>query len=201
MFPCQQHDETLDHLFFHCPLFARLRSVYWPSRWQSQQGSLTNLLFHLPLNSTQQLRLIVMVWIIWNARNFKLFRGVPTDFLALHNRCLRLNRELELKNPSLNSIPKILFQCAWSPPPVDFTRLNTDGSALGNPGHAGIGCIFRNHCGEFIQAASGYIGYTDNNVAEMVALRTGLKLALQRGMSKLLIQTDSHYLFACLCRK
>lgn len=91
---CHQQDETADLLFFHCPQFARIRSLCYSPLWHLTQGSLPELLFNLPLNWIHQIRFIILVWVIWNSHNNKLFRGQDIQFDALHARCINLEREL-----------------------------------------------------------------------------------------------------------
>ena len=48
----------------------------------------------------------------------------------------------------------------WSPPPLGWFKLNTDGSFLGNPGLAGGGDVIQNHLGEWVGGFSRAIGFT-----------------------------------------
>lgn len=95
---------------------------------------------------------------------------------------------------------KILIRCSWKFPPNGYTCANTDGSALGSPGHCGLSCVMRDfQCG-YIKAISSYIGFSNNNTAKFCAIRTCLQLAKSLGISHLLIRTNSMYAFRCLCR-
>ncbi len=48
----------------------------------------------------------------------------------------------------------------WTPPPLGWFKLNTDGSSLGNPRLAGGGGVIRNHLGEWVGGFSRAIGFT-----------------------------------------
>lgn len=63
----------------------------------------------------------------------------------------------------LSDNKKNLVQCKYNPPRNSPVCINTDGSALGSPGHARVGCILRRQDGSFFRAATSYIGVTSNN--------------------------------------
>lgn len=65
----------------------------------------------------------------------------------------------------------------WSPPPFSALKWNTDGSAFGKPGPAGIGGVLRNHRGEFLCFFSCPVGSLDSNYAEILALSKALHLS------------------------
>ena len=46
----------------------------------------------------------------------------------------------------------------WENPPTNHFKLNTDESALGNPGHASGGGILRDYLGNVIFAFSDFFG-------------------------------------------
>ena len=60
--------------------------------------------------------------------------------------------------------------------PHPYLKLNTDGSALGNPGPVGAaggggGGVLRDHRGRWIIGFSLHVGLTTNNMAELAAVR------------------------------
>jgi len=66
----------------------------------------------------------------------------------------------------------------------------TDGASSGNPGPSGIGVVLR--FGEHAKEISEYIGVATNNVAELIAIQTGLS-ALKNKNLPVRIFTDSSY--------
>ena len=56
-------------------------------------------------------------------------------------------------------------------PPDPYIKLNTDGSAIGNPRLAGAGGILRNHSSEWISGFSLHLGLTSNNMAKLAVVR------------------------------
>ena len=79
--------------------------------------------------------------------------------------------------------------------------LYTDGGARGNPGPAGIGAVLRDEDGEVLGEIAQGIGDATNNVAEYVALITGLEMALDRGVTDIEIYMDSELVVSQLLGK
>jgi len=71
----------------------------------------------------------------------------------------------------------------------------TDGASSGNPGPAGIGVLLR--YGEHEKEISKFIGNATNNVAELMAIRTGLS-AVKTTAKPVRLFTDSEYAYGLL---
>ncbi|XP_049399717.1 uncharacterized protein LOC125863742 [Solanum stenotomum] len=82
----------------------------------------------------------------------------------------------------------------WIKPPDRWTKLNTDGSALSNPGSTGAGGILRNHFGDIIFAFSAPLGEGTNNKAEIEAAIFGLSWCVQLKYKKVILEVDSQLL-------
>ena len=79
----------------------------------------------------------------------------------------------------------------WKPTPFPFLTLNTDGSTKGNTGHPGAGGILRNHWGKWMGGFSINIVITHGMMAELWAIREGLKYAWNKGYKYIHLQVDS----------
>ncbi|KAK4716362.1 hypothetical protein R3W88_014700 [Solanum pinnatisectum] len=82
----------------------------------------------------------------------------------------------------------------WRRPSKDWVKLNTDGSALDNPGKLGAGGIIRDHRGEIILAFSTPMGEGTNNQAEIGAAIFGMTWLLQLGYKNVHLEVDSQLL-------
>ncbi|KAJ1396220.1 Ribonuclease H domain [Sesbania bispinosa] len=82
---------------------------------------------------------------------------------------------------------------SWQAPPNHFIALDTDGSAIGNPGLAGYGGIFRDSLGHWITGYHGHIGFSDITKAKILGILQGLKIAWERKFQNLICYTDSMY--------
>uniref|UniRef100_A0A2N9F7H7 Reverse transcriptase domain-containing protein n=1 Tax=Fagus sylvatica TaxID=28930 RepID=A0A2N9F7H7_FAGSY len=134
----------------------------------------------------------VLIWTIWTARNKWVKEKIPFDINLILRRTKTITTELWFnlpqKGPRSNSETILVY---WRPPPTDFFKLNTDGSAEGNPGLAGAGGIIRNHTGGWIKGFSRKIGVTNSLAAELWGLRDGLILAHQQNIKKIIIELDA----------
>ncbi|KAK9112949.1 hypothetical protein Scep_020468 [Stephania cephalantha] len=79
----------------------------------------------------------------------------------------------------------------WDFPNTGWVKLNVDGASKGNPGPASFGGVMRDEHGCWLFGYMGHIGTASSTVAELWAIREGLKLAWQRGFHKILLESDS----------
>ena len=69
--------------------------------------------------------------------------------------------------------------------------LQFDGLAEPNPGEASAGAILYSPSKDPLYEAGEYIEFATNNAAEYMGLIIGLRLALEKGFNKLLVEGDS----------
>ncbi|XP_019227546.1 PREDICTED: uncharacterized protein LOC109208846 [Nicotiana attenuata] len=91
-----------------------------------------------------------------------------------------------------------ITQVTWQKPIPGFVKVNSDGSALTNPGKIGAGAIIRNHHGDLINAIASPIGEGSNNLAETEAAFLGVKWCIDSGFTKIHLEADSALLIHCL---
>jgi hypothetical protein len=89
----------------------------------------------------------------------------------------------------------------WSPPPVGFLKINTDGSSRGNPGLAGIGGIGRDSFGSVVFIFSANKGLQTVNRMEGLAILYALKRAYALGWRKVICESDSQVLVNLLLER
>ena len=80
---------------------------------------------------------------------------------------------------------------AWNRPQEEWIKINTDGSALTNPGKIGAGGIIRDKDGKLILAFATSLGEGSNNKAETEAALFGLVKALELGFKNIIMELDS----------
>lgn len=86
----------------------------------------------------------------------------------------------------------------WCSPPTDVYKINTDGSARGNPGATGIGGVGRDSSGQAQFFFSIYMGEQSNNQMEAWALFKALEKACELGWRKVICEMDSMILVSLL---
>lgn len=79
----------------------------------------------------------------------------------------------------------------WKRPEKGCIKLNFDGSAKSRK--ASIGGVYRNHEGVFLLGYSERIEKATSSVAELVAAKRGLELALQNGWFNVWIEGDAKF--------
>ncbi|KAF7821947.1 ribonuclease H [Senna tora] len=90
-----------------------------------------------------------------------------------------------------SSVPKISRLVGWVKPVAGTIKINTDGSALGNPERAGFGGVCRDEKGHWHCGFSGSIGQSTNMLAELAAIRAGLQIGSGMSGGNIVLETDS----------
>ena len=72
----------------------------------------------------------------------------------------------------------------------------TDGSAIPNPGPAGIGALIKDGQSSVIGVVSQCIGTATNNQAEYEAVIAALEMALKLGVARVEVRSDSEWLIS-----
>ncbi|XP_055960966.1 uncharacterized protein LOC130015235 [Mercurialis annua] len=156
--------------------------------------------------------MIIIQVILWKVRNAAIFDDIiPNIHQALrmvwtsiretnYFRCgTMFNSVSELQilkilgiNGIVSKAPKII-PVYWQPPPCNWIKVNTDGSALGAPGPAGAGGIFRNSDGHPVGAFAVNVGNDFANVAELFAAINAVEIAWNKNWLSLWLECDSQY--------
>ncbi|KAH0764805.1 hypothetical protein KY285_000676 [Solanum tuberosum] len=82
----------------------------------------------------------------------------------------------------------------WYKPPNNILKLNTDGSAIGNPGRIGGGGILRDHQGNMVYDFTIPLGMGTSNQAEIQTALFDMQWCSQHGYSNIILEVDSELL-------
>lgn len=104
------------------------------------------------------------------------------------------------------SIPRIhrassQIQIAWNPPMNGWVCLNTDGAVRVDVRTVGCGGLIRNSGGKWLCGFSKFLRNTSAYVAELSGVHEGLKLAKEKGFSKVEMRVDSVTVANCIERE
>ena len=83
------------------------------------------------------------------------------------------------------------IQVRWNRLPMGWFKLNADGASFGNPGTAGGGGLIRDYYGSWVKGYMRHIGFASSITVKFWALKDGLLLASQLGISQLLVELDA----------
>ena len=144
--------------------------------------------------------LAIICWEIWKAKNLWTYEGIHiSPVQACRNVKASLwsilqafpftqvaKENLSLVNSGLlprllRSSSKIPVAISWSPLVIDFVKLNTNGSSLGNPSFSSGGGIIRDPFENILVGFSAAVGIKTNMEVETLALLEGINLCLERG--------------------
>ncbi|GLT36867.1 hypothetical protein SLA2020_112150 [Shorea laevis] len=198
---CHAEDETVEHLIKKCPISSQILGSLLPdiSTTQQQQLEFVEWL-HFNIQCSEKSNILNIpwnvvfcfaIWGIWLHRN-QLIHSTHTYPICSASKLI-VERAAEYYSTVLvkrqNQCPTCMYR--WIKPPLPFLKLNTDGSAINNPGKVAGGGLIRDSWGNWILGFSRRIGWSSILVAELWAIRDGLQLAVSRNFSHLLIETDS----------
>jgi len=136
-------------------------------------------------------------WPLWLARNERIFHNQLSSQNRLIYKMVQATIEffylVGLDKPVQRKVSQTV---KWTVPAEPFIKLNTNGSSIGNPGMAGAGSLLRDSSRSCISGFSLNMGITSNNVAELGAVRQGLKLAWDLGFEFIHLEIDSMIVLA-----
>lgn len=116
---------------------------------------------------------------------FKVGHMHNTQYDLVSLRRLRIPRVAKPAAP-----PRVI---SWSLPLAGWFKVNIDGSAKGCPGPSGVGGIFQNSYGSAVGSFAIPLGVRFAFKAEMMAIMTAVRLALQHHFTPLWIESDSTF--------
>uniref|UniRef100_A0A803LJ02 RNase H type-1 domain-containing protein n=1 Tax=Chenopodium quinoa TaxID=63459 RepID=A0A803LJ02_CHEQI len=84
----------------------------------------------------------------------------------------------------------------WKAPSVGFYKLNSDVARFSNDDMTGLGGVIRDSVGEVMAATYWCIkGCYEVDVGEALAARHGLSIAIEAGLNRITLETDSMKLY------
>jgi hypothetical protein len=191
---CRRSLEDGGHLFFQCKYVKMLwRELYMEDQrsLMAAKPSAREVMLHiLQLEERLQLKVVLLLWRWWSERNgvregerrrtaADLAYVVHTnteEFLELHESAGRPHNS----------------QKQWHKPPGEWLKINTDGAFSASTGEGGWGFVIRDEHGAVMAAgAGGLTQVRDAFQAEIHACMQGVMAAANKGMDKVILETDS----------
>ncbi|CAN1121361.1 Putative ribonuclease H protein At1g65750, partial [Linum perenne] len=139
----------------------------------------------------------IVAWLIWKRRNKLVFDGVSWSTEEVRNQAkfwdLLLSSswkagQLGREAPSLAREAQLI---GWRPAVEGWCSLNSDGSLYSRSNRAVTGGLIRDHEGRLIASFASNLGSCSIMRAELRGIIDGMLLAWEKGVRKLVIQTDS----------
>ncbi|GLT58567.1 hypothetical protein SLA2020_314490 [Shorea laevis] len=205
---CKREVESIDHIFRSCPhavaifnklspTFANILNIMDFKHWlfEHAHNNSPSHVFNIPW----AVIFCFAIWILWNQRNQFLYCHQNVDVQRAHNLIIERATEFwaSISTPAIRSKqgPKLI---SWEPPPPFWYKVNTDGSAVGNPGNAGCGGILRDYQGRWVVGFLRNIGHTTALAAELWAIKDGLSIAKSLQLQNVILETDCRVAYILL---
>ncbi|XP_070055386.1 uncharacterized protein [Nicotiana tomentosiformis] len=105
--------------------------------------------------------------------------------MALATECKLLTQKEQL------TVHSHAIKVAWHKPLLNFYKLNIDDAFKEKENLGGLGGVFRNHIGHWIAGFQHHCPAISALQTELEALKEGLNIALTKGFTPQIIETDA----------
>ncbi|KAK9042415.1 hypothetical protein V6N11_017490 [Hibiscus sabdariffa] len=93
--------------------------------------------------------------------------------------------------PEISPTPRVIQTKSWSPPPPGVVKVNCDASFDASSGVAAAAAIIRDCSGCIVRGATKSFTASSASVAESLAARLGLSIAIDASFSNVFMETDN----------
>ena len=131
------------------------------------------------------------IWSLWLRRNNIVFGRTSTPRDLQKQTSARVAEVAYLGITEKQSPGRIRIQVKWLLPPLNWFKLNSDGSSMGNSGLAGGGGIIRDSFGRWVKGYVRAIGATASVATELWALRDRIRLCISLNLLAVEVKLDA----------
>ncbi|CAN0903367.1 Putative ribonuclease H protein At1g65750, partial [Linum grandiflorum] len=139
----------------------------------------------------------VGVWLLWRARNKRVFEHETDTYLEVAHRCdywvalITSSWKTDQLGKEVRSSTRQTQLIGWRPSDEGCFTLSTDGSLCSPTRLAAAGGVIRTDTGRFVKAFAANLGSCFITRAEMRAIVDGLQLAWTLGIRRIQVHSDS----------
>ncbi|XP_070036528.1 uncharacterized protein [Nicotiana tomentosiformis] len=137
------------------------------------------------------------IWTIWVNRNNNLFNNTTIKAVVQYAHKQTVEYKL-LTDKEAMPPQKIPISVKWVKPPCNHIKLNINQSFKEGTSLCGFGGLFRDNRGQWVLGFQGSLPGLSPLHAELMALKTGLRLAMEQGFTDLEVESDSTDAISCL---
>ena len=131
------------------------------------------------------------IWTLWTHRNGILFWNDRIQQNLKHEISTKANEFSYFRINGKLIATRRIIRVSSLKPPLNWFKLNSNGSSLGNPGRASDGGLIRNNKGEWIRGYARAIGHTTSVAAELWALRGDIRLCISLKLPTVILELDA----------
>ncbi|KAE8773514.1 hypothetical protein D1007_54200 [Hordeum vulgare] len=155
-------------------------------------------IFHM--EEQQRMQILAMMWQWWTARNKRNAKDGSRSVLEVAAQSRRWAGEfvMYLTKPRGSSTHANGVD-QWERPVTEVLKINTDGAFSENPRRGGWGFVIRDSAGVVARSGAGKMAFPMDAVhTEAEACIQGLTAAMNWGMTRVVVETDSKVLVDAL---
>ncbi|CAN0926318.1 Putative ribonuclease H protein At1g65750 [Linum grandiflorum] len=207
---CSSHTESCIHVLRDCRFARQVWSKILPQVIAGQEMCKdwnTWLDDHVRHQDAKQSLIFgVGVWLLWRARNKRLFEQDTETPVEVAHRCdywvalISSSWKIGQLGREVLSSTRQTQLIGWRPGDEGWFTLSTDGSFRSPSKAAAAGGIIRTDTGRFVKAFAANLGSCSITRAEMRAIVDGLQLVWSLGIRRVRVQSDSRAAIAILKR-
>lgn len=141
-----------------------------------------------------------LIWGIWLRRNSWVFEKKKKRDVDVIHKAVGIVGEFDAATAvHANHQPSLKMNSVWQPPFEGILKINSD--AATSPISVGLGGVSRDYVGDVLVSTCMQVpGTFSVDVAEAMALRHALKINLEAGFSKFIIEVDNLKLYSHLAK-
>ncbi|CAN1256136.1 Putative ribonuclease H protein At1g65750 [Linum perenne] len=195
---CLNREESIDHILRGCPVaFEVWRGLCTGGQLNSFLSMNFDSWWKENLNKPNWNMVFgTACWILWRSRNERVFQQANPTATAIISQVNLWNQYIisaqikAAQTRSLQPTVRETWNIAWQPAADPWITLNTDGARTAQ-GSAAAGGALRTANGDVVAAFTMNMGRCSITRAEIRGIVEGMRLAWNKGVRKLAIQTDS----------
>ncbi|XP_021752476.1 uncharacterized protein LOC110717982 [Chenopodium quinoa] len=132
-----------------------------------------------------------LLWGIWLRRNAWIFEGWKKDVSEVIRKAVGLVGDFATaQDPHAMAAVHTNLECWWRVPVQGVIKINSDAS-IPNSSYVGLGGVMRDAVGEVVAATCLRVeGKFGADIAEALAMRHALSIALESGFRRVCVETD-----------
>ncbi|RLN42620.1 retrotransposon protein, putative, unclassified [Panicum miliaceum] len=191
---CNRLDEDGGHLFCNCKfvkyIWRELNIEEVRCRLANQVSVQMFMSLIWELEEKMQLRVVMLLWHWWLERN-RVREGERRRSASELAFIIAAQSDEFLKIDSKAHQAQNGPSKHWCKPVGDTLKINVDGAFFAETKSGGWGYVIRDADGAVILAGAGITRAMDAFHTEVVACQAGLKAACEKGMTRIVLETDS----------
>ncbi|CAI9118064.1 OLC1v1019579C1 [Oldenlandia corymbosa var. corymbosa] len=133
-------------------------------------------------------------WLLWNCRNDRVFNGATAAVGNIVRSAVHKSEEIARSQNLLRwqqSRSNRVKELGWKKPPSLWQKVNCDAAVCLNSGKAAVGGIIRDDASRFMVAFNKNEGICSVETVELRAILLALQVAKQRGIPRVVVESDS----------